>query len=322
MLSLPGSAWTHVRAFALSGLLLVIGFIGCPPGLKAQDMEAAQELVDLTQKMQSADDPCPYLPQVRALMNRIANSSPEVYETLKPQLDQINGMDLNCNDSSKDGQPAPENAGQDQNPAKNQANSPVSVRYAPGETRMLTDEEYGELRSGLHYRPETAPVSPGGSAQSVLVDGRGTPLVTVTVTWIRTERNGSLWTGRFRVTMANSSGCLFTSHASLLIPGSAIDAEGVNFGTWTTWVTLHEPLPGRTDVADGIATLGNDYTALIFKPVEPEYSLTQCRTPVTVPQSSTFPRPWLVPARSQDRPLLPQQEADNVLPVRKITPRL
>lgn len=268
------------------------------PVAKAQDMEAAQELLDLTQKMQSADDPCPYLPQVRTLMNRIANSDPEVYNAMKPQLDQINAMDLSCNDSSQSAQPpGGTNSGNDQNdaapaepaapaaPAK-PATPTFNVRYTAGETRSLTDDEFAELRSGLHYDPQTAPISPGGSATTILKDSSGTSLVSVTVRWVSVVRNGSLRNGNFHITMQNNSNCLFTSSATFLIPGSAIDAQGVSFATWTSWVTPHEPLRGETTNFDGIATLGNDYPSLVFKPDQPEYSMTQCRTPITNSEAS------------------------------------
>lgn len=261
------------------------------PVAKAQDMEAAQELLDLTQKMQSADDPCPYLPQVRALMNRIANSDPEVYNAMKPQLDQINSMDLSCNnDSTQPAQPSA-NSSDEQNDAEpgepaapdhaKPASPSFSVRYIAGETRSLTDDEFAKLRSGLYYDPLTVPISPGGSATTVLKDSSGTSLVTVTVRWVSVVRNGSLRNGNFHITMQNNSNCLFTSSASFLIPSSPIDAQGVSFATWTSWVTLHEPLRGETTNFDGIATLGNDYASLVFKPDQPEYSLTQCRTPQT-----------------------------------------
>jgi len=57
---------------------------------KAQDMEATQELQDLMTKMAAADDVCPFMPRLRILVNRIAKSVPEMYETMKPQLDELN----------------------------------------------------------------------------------------------------------------------------------------------------------------------------------------------------------------------------------------
>lgn len=275
----------------LSAFLLAAFFT---PAANAQDMEAAQELLDLTQKMQTADDPCPYLPQVRALMNRIANSDPEVYNAMKPQLDQINSMDLSCNDSTQPAQPPSTNAGNDQNDAApsepaappKPATPSFSVRYSAGETRSLTDDEYATLRSGLYYDPPTAPISQGGSATTVLKDSTGASLVVVTVRWVSVVRNGSLRTGNFHITMQNNSNCLFGSSASFLIPGSPIDAQGVSFATWTSWVTLHDPLRGETTNFDGMATLGNDYPSLVFKPDQPEYSMTQCRTLVTNSEAS------------------------------------
>ena len=92
--------WRSVRALAKIVLCAVLALLS---SAAAQDMQAAQELMDLTQQMKSADDPCPYLPQIRAKMNQMANSDPDVYEALKPSLDDINAMDLRCN------APAPSN---------------------------------------------------------------------------------------------------------------------------------------------------------------------------------------------------------------------
>lgn len=70
-------------------LTLVVSMAPSRPA-KAQDMEAAQELQDLMTKMSAADDICPFMPRLRILVNRIAKSVPDVYEAMKPQLDEFN----------------------------------------------------------------------------------------------------------------------------------------------------------------------------------------------------------------------------------------
>jgi hypothetical protein len=258
------------------------------PLAKAQDMDAAQELLDLTQKMQSADDPCPYLPRIRELLNRIANSDPDVYSAMKPQLDQINAMDLSCKGSDQPAQQQDPNSGDDPNASPAQPAAPAttakpavptfSVRYTAEETRSLTDAESAKLRSELHYEPSSAPVSVGSSATTVLKDESGAALVSVTVRWINVVRNGTVRNAKFHVTMKNASNCLFSSSAKFLIPSSPIDAQGISFATWISWVTLHEPNRGEQTDFDGIATLGDNYPSLVFKPDQPESALSQCRT--------------------------------------------
>jgi hypothetical protein len=266
-------------------LLLLAALLS--PFAKAQDTDAAQELLDLSQKMQSADDPCPYLPRMRELLNRIANSDPDVYSAMKPQLDQINAMDLSCKGSDQPTQQQDSNSSDDANAAPAQPPAPAtpakpavpfSVRYTTAETRSLTDAESAKLRSELHYEPASAPVSVGGSATTVLKDESGASLVSVTVRWINVVRNGTIRNAKFHVTMKNASNCLFSSSAKFLIPSSPIDAQGISFATWISWVTLHEPNRGEQTDFDGIATLGDNYQSLVFTPDQPEVALSQCRT--------------------------------------------
>src|SRR5260370_10927973 len=75
--------------------------------VKAQDMEAAQELQDLVTKMAAADDICPFMPRLRILVNRISKSVPEMYEAMKPQLDELNKTgDETCAGTGADQQAA------------------------------------------------------------------------------------------------------------------------------------------------------------------------------------------------------------------------
>ncbi len=244
--------------------------------------------MEITQKLQDGADPCPYLPELRALMNRMANSNPVVYEALKPELDEVNGLDVSCAASSsqspdQNGNAPPRDDAAAAPKAAETGAAAFDVRYSGRETRSLTDEEFAKLRSGLRYDPPTAAIAPGGSATTVLKESDGSALVTVTVRWPGVVRNGAIITANFHVTMQNSSNCLFSSNASFLDPSSAINAQAISFAAWSGWVTLHEPSRGETTNFDGAATLGSQYPSLVFRPDQAGYSLTQCRTPIVEP---------------------------------------
>ena len=254
-------------------------------------MQAAQELLDLIQQMKSADDPCPYLPQIRSKVNQIANSDPDVYEAMKSSVEEMNAMDLRCDAPPSKDTPSVSPAASP-GPDAAATNSPIpptpaDVRFTSGDTRMVTDDEYALLRQGLRYDPPSAALKLGGAAQSNLVDGTGAILATVAVQWVRTDgASGPAPTGRFRITLSNRSSCLFSSDAVMALPNSPDDVWGVNSGTWLTWVTPNEPLRGQIKTFSGSATLRSAYTALVFEPLNPENALTQCRTAKPLPQAS------------------------------------
>jgi len=271
--------------------LIAVVALCCFPGFvtstAAQDMQAAQELLDLIQQMKSADDPCPYLPQIRAKVNQMANSDPDVYEAIKPSLEEMNGMDLRCDApaSSPNARGAvPSDAAATNSPTPP---APADVRFAAGDTRMLTDDEYSQLRQGLRYDPPSAALNIGGSARSNLVDATGAILATVAVQWVRTDNaSGRAPLGRFHIMLSNRSSCLFSSDAVMALPNSPNEIWGVNSGTWLTWVTPNQPLPGQSKTFSGSATLRSAYSAFAFRPLNPENALSQCRTAKPLPQSS------------------------------------
>jgi len=266
---------------------------------KAQDMDAAQELQDLVVKMAAADDICPFMPRLRILVNRIVKSVPEVYEAMKPQLDELNKTgDDTCTETGKNGttdsnklQNTTDKSSQE--PTEENAKS-FDVRFTNQETRSLTDEEFDKLRKGLHYEPKVTALSLGGSATSRLKNNDGRTLATVMIEWIRAERpvkgtkkskTGAIVksygvpVGYFNLTLQNASNCLYSSTASLVIPQSAIGAEAVSSITWSSWVTLHEPGRGQSTNIQTSAPIGNDYNKLLLVPQMEDYSLSQCRTP-------------------------------------------
>jgi TPR repeat protein len=154
----------------------------------------------------------------------------------------------------------------------------VDVRYTPPETRIITDEELANLKQGLHYDPPCAPLAPGGSATTTLVDGADRALASITVQWLSTSGPSAAPTANFRITLQNMSNCEISPQATLAIPGSAIGADAVGFATWGQWVALHDPSGGESQTFDGTATLDQDYRTLILNPKNPELALSQCRT--------------------------------------------
>lgn len=94
------------RSLLLLLLLLQITLI--VPRLHAQDpSQIMQQLTDLQQQMAGATDPCPFMPKLKALINQIANQSPEVYQAMKPSLDLLNSQDDGCKAIAPDASPEP-----------------------------------------------------------------------------------------------------------------------------------------------------------------------------------------------------------------------
>jgi hypothetical protein len=94
------------RSLLLLLLLLQITLI--VPRLHAQDpSQIMQQLTDLQQQMAGATDPCPFMPKLKALINQIANQSPEVYQAMKPSLDLLNSQDDGCKTIATDASPEP-----------------------------------------------------------------------------------------------------------------------------------------------------------------------------------------------------------------------
>jgi hypothetical protein len=95
------------RPSRLSLLLLLLTALAAPR-LHAQDpSQIMQQLTDLQQQMAGATDPCPFMPKLKALINQIANQSPEVYQAMKPSLDLLNSQDDGCKANASDASPEP-----------------------------------------------------------------------------------------------------------------------------------------------------------------------------------------------------------------------
>jgi hypothetical protein len=54
------------------------------------------QLNALMEQIQSGGDPCPYMAQFKSLLNQFANSSPDMYQAMKPSLDLINSAGDGC----------------------------------------------------------------------------------------------------------------------------------------------------------------------------------------------------------------------------------
>lgn len=75
-------------------LTLAAAFFGAASSPPAQaqgtdPQELMNQLNALTQQLASAPDPCIVMPRLKALILQVANTSPEVYQAMKPSLDLI-----------------------------------------------------------------------------------------------------------------------------------------------------------------------------------------------------------------------------------------
>jgi hypothetical protein len=218
------------------------------------------------------------------LVNELADSDPEVYRAMKSGLDLINQEpDTPCT-PEKGPSSRPDAGSLDSKNADDETKKKlvkVDVRYTRVETRSLTDEEFSILRSGLHWSPREVPLSVGNSALATLVDAEGTPLASMSITWIRVQprTKESLSLGFFTVSLKNDSTCLFNTKAELFTKSEIVPV--VNRFVWSSWVTLHEPSRGESSkITEITANLSKPYSALNFTPLDPEFALSQCRTPI------------------------------------------
>jgi hypothetical protein len=262
-------------------------------------MQLIQDMQDLLQEMEAAQEKniCPFIPRMRALVGRLTRSMPEAYQAFKPQFDEYERVSAtacsptgNASITSPAAPIRPDAVAETNTPEEPRSQGSADVRMTQQVTRSLTDDESSTLRKGLHYSPPRATVRLNGSGRTVLQDDRGRSLAAITVQWLKTERPllrstrpGSppaygVPIGYFRLKLENFSNCLFDSKATLVIPGSLINAEAVNLIAWNGWVALRQPDRGEAKTFDVTATIGDEYQELILSPQRETESLSQCRT--------------------------------------------
>jgi len=280
-------------------VILILSLRG--PIVAAQDVQLIQEMQDLLQQMEAAKDKdiCPFMPRMRALVRRLMIAAPEMYQATKEQFDEFERVSAEPCSSSPSEKPmvtpsvapvrrdAPaEPDAQEKPPSLGTAD----VRRTTQQTRSLADEELSALRKVLRYAPPRTSLRIGAPARTVLQDDADRVLAAITVQWIKSERPLMRTTrpgtppaygvtvGYFRIKLENFSDCLFDAKATLVIPGSLINAEAVNLIVWDGWVALRQPDRGQTTTFEVSGPIG-DYQELVLAPQRGTESLSQCRTP-------------------------------------------
>ena len=160
--------------------------------------------------------------------------------------------------------------------AQDLQSQPVDVSYSPGETRMLTDDEFAQLKQGLHFTPDSVPMSVGATARTALVDGVGKTLAIIQVQWLGGPSSTDP-SAYFHITFQNLSGCLFSPSASFGFPSSPTGGAAISLVTWNGWSAIHSASAGETESFDGSATLAS-VSSLVFQPSDPDSAVSQCRT--------------------------------------------
>jgi hypothetical protein len=170
-----------------------------------------------------------------------------------------------------------------QTAASPQSPAQIDVRYLPVDSRPLSDAEMRDLRNSLRWEPDSAALTPGGTARSNLVDDKGRRLGSVLVRWDKTttpkatqSRSPGQNRGYFTVQVENGTSCVFQSSAELDDTQGFIAVGGV---TWSGWLTLHQPERGQTSQARGDAALTQAYPSLVLKPLTAYSTLSACMTP-------------------------------------------
>jgi hypothetical protein len=148
------------------------------------------------------------------------------------------------------------------------------ARVGGGETRGLKADEERALRRSLRWNPQRVSISPGRFVQSTLIDGSGTTLAIIKVSWDRV-RGDNL--ADFTVMLENRSTCNFNSSAEI--------RNSRGFGTlvstinWFGWVNLRQPAPGTYESASGTVPYPvNLREGLELVPELSDSTLTMCRT--------------------------------------------
>jgi TPR repeat protein len=186
-------------------------------------------------------------------------------------------------------------AGQTQNaPATTSGNRPspapastsssvVDVRYSAGDSRPLSGAEMATLRDSLHWDPEMARLSSGGTAVSYLVDKEGRRLGSIQVQWTRTvvtkgtpSQPAGPPVGSFTVQLENGTSCGFLGEAELDDPKGVAILSSFELDSW---VGLGQPRAGQTVRVEGEADLPSANPAILLKPLEVGSTLSACLTP-------------------------------------------
>lgn len=128
--------------------------------------------------------------------------------------------------------------------AQDLQSQPVDVSYSPGETRMLTDDEFAQLKQGLHFTPDSVPMSVGSTARTALVDGVGKTLAIIQVQWLGGPSSTDP-SAYFHITFQNLSGCLFSPSASFGFPSSPTGGAAISLVTWNGWSAIHSASAGK-----------------------------------------------------------------------------
>lgn len=86
-----------LRKSALFLFLLVLTWAVPAARLHAQDpSQLLQQFTTLQQQIAASDDPCPFMPRLKTLINEMANLDPQIYAAMKPSLDLLNAQDDGC----------------------------------------------------------------------------------------------------------------------------------------------------------------------------------------------------------------------------------
>ncbi|MBB5063829.1 hypothetical protein HDF15_002174 [Granulicella mallensis] len=160
------NALLYLRAVILIGMAVVALF---GASVRAQEDPSAiiKELTDLQQQMAAADAPCPYLPKLRAIVNRMANTSPEVYQAMKPSLDEMNKTDDGCSPNNNSAQttvptssPTPNAA----TPPQREGAPPPGAEICPSSGHIDAGEQ-GEFRCRPGQQVTALPAMPSTQPQ-------------------------------------------------------------------------------------------------------------------------------------------------------------
>jgi hypothetical protein len=154
--------------------------------------------------------------------------------------------------------------------------SSVDVRFSSADSRLLTDSEMAALRDSLHWEPESAQVTRGGTAVSNLLDREGHKLGSIGVQWTKTVApKGGPAVESFILQIENQSSCGFLAEAEFDDHKGDVVVSNLELDSL---VGLHQPASGQITRVEGEAELPNPI--IVLKPIAVSSTLSACTTPL------------------------------------------
>ncbi|MBS1812987.1 MAG: hypothetical protein JST84_32780 [Acidobacteria bacterium] len=234
------------------------------PCFGQSDEKLMEQLTQLMAKLSSSNDPCPYVADMRQLLNKAAGSEaakadPETYKMIKISVDEVlKQLDKDCppsyskgsgssSNSSEKGQSTSDtNIGEVRSPsatvngdwrgAENQSESNSNANEAATATFKNSEQQYDTLKVRWNPPQRYIKVSDTFLSNFELLDGNRKQIgwITATLSATQYDSNGLSKDGRILVTYTNfTDSCTIWFNWYLVNPNSGVPAAAGDLGAGT-----------------------------------------------------------------------------------------